>query len=110
MEEPQNLERLAFKKGVFDERTVNGFKYREADGSVAWHLMTWPRTGSPMDHYWVRNGEFFEIVGHHMLIPPHGNSLIQTGGRVIEIESGKEKAMLDAIQQWDAEMAEEALA
>ncbi len=101
----QNLEKLSFKKGVFDERAVNGFQYREETGRIAWHITTWPKNGHSKDDYWMRGDEFFEVVGLHLAVPPHGGTLIQTGRPIEGIEEGKKNAILEAIRTWESEEA-----
>ena len=85
--------------GQFGDYVVQGFRYRGQDGEIVWHTISY--TGhSQIHNYWVANREFLEVSVHYGYNSPD-EMRIETHGSITNVNPDEEKAILDAIAEWE---------
>lgn len=96
----EELELTLERCGTCGDREVRGWRHITRRGQVKWRVRTWLSDGTSMDEYWVIYGKFYEFI-------PVGDAGAETGRLITEIDDGKKKGVLDAIANWESQIAEE---
>jgi len=89
-------------KGMFGDYTVMGFKYRDGEGRIGWHITSW-RTGfDPVHDYWVAGRDFHSVSIHYFYKGAPLNLIeIYDPPITAGIEAEERDAVLRAIGEWE---------
>jgi hypothetical protein len=80
---------------------VGGLRLRMPDGRCGWHVISWADSG-PITSYWIADGKFHE--GSTSWVDSSTFD-VAIGSQVVEVEPGRKRILLDAIDEWDAQDA-----
>lgn len=97
------------RSGFFADRRVDGRQYENEQGTLAWHIMTWPNVGHPIDGYWVERGEFYEVTRLNIPMNAIPSIRIEVGRRIVEMDTDKKDAIIKAINEWEKAAVAESL-
>jgi hypothetical protein len=97
--EKEPLELTLERYGTYGDRDVRGWRHTNERGQVKWRIRTWLKDGTPMDEYWVMNRKFYEFI-------PVNDTGAAMGRLITDMEDGKKKNVLDAIANWESQVAE----
>lgn len=95
----KKLELKSHHHGYFGDYFVQGFRYADADGEIAWHTISYSNN-SHIHHFWVANGEFLAVSIHYGYNSPD-EMRIETHGSISNVNPDEKKAVLDAIAEWE---------
>ena len=99
--EHHDLQMKMNRSGFFGERRVDGWQYENELGELAWHVRTWPNSGDPIDDYWFKDGEFYEVTKLDIWRNMTPENRIEIGRRIMGMDAEKRDAMLSAIAEWE---------
>lgn len=103
MSEPMSkCEKIDNQKGLFGKYTVMGFKYRDEQSRLGWHITSWLTGFGPVHDYWV-SGKDFHSASFHYFYRGTPVNLVQIyyPALTTEIEQAERDAVLEAIASWE---------
>lgn len=89
------------KRGTFGDRVVQGVPFTNDAEKTAWHITTWPSSGSPIDDYWYEAPDFFEMLRIDYAVNLRPENRFETGRKIIEMDVQKERSLRQAIKEWE---------